>query len=976
MRSRLLGLFALACLLALPAWGQQQAGSISGRVTLQDGTGAPGVRVEATGDVLPKPATTTTSSNGDYRLPSLPPGQYTITFQLEGMQTQSRDLKVLLGINSTVNVVMGADTFSEEISVVGQAGLIDPTSAEIKTAIDNTVIQSLPVGQEYRDLQKLIPGVQITDSVIRGPSAGGSGQDNVYLYDGVNVNLPLFGTLSAEPSSHDVDQVSVVKGGAKAIDFNRSAGFTIDSISKSGTNRYRGEVSYQLQSAGMTGSQKNTTGTTYDQDKDWTVANFGGPILRDRLFFYGSYYRPTVSRNNEANAYGSVPNFDSTRNEYFGRLSWAPTDSILVHGSYRDSDRTDKNDSIGPYEAASAASTSDSTLKITTLEGSWSTTENQYLTFKYTDFKNEGTTQPINEFNFPIALDGSVKLNINDLASQGYFEVPRSIGSDAFKAFIAPFITQYGYLEGGVPTGGGAVGGYFQKDIGNYYRKNYQAGYNWFFGHNVTHDVHVGYQRYEDSEDLQRLSNGWGIITMSDGQLFNGMPVAFQAQLYAQGVSTSSTAALPKIHSEFQSQNIEANDTIRWNDFTFNVGVLASQDKFYGQGVRENSANVSGYELCVTCKYLMHKIDFSDQIQPRLGAVWAYNGSDTVFVNYATYNPAASSLPRAASFARGLTGKRVYAYFDANGNLVGTELVGGSTGKFFQEGIKPRMTEEYVLGTAKKLSSRWTARATFRHRHSFRFWEDTNNNARLFPDAPADIPHTLYIPNLDAYRSDLGFSNTTSYVIARLNNAYTKYYETAIEAEYRGDKMYLKGSYVWSHYYGNFDQDNTNGDPITNDYNSFIGSSNLADGPGRQVWNMKNGNLHGDRPTQIKVYGFYNLPWDANAGALAYYQSGQPWESWDYQVYSFETTSTSSTIRFSEPAGTHRSDAHYQLDLNYTQNFKLPRGIGLQLRADLFNVFDKQTGYAIQPNVHSAGYGQPTAYFAPRRLQLQARITF
>ena len=67
---------------------------------------------------------------------------------------------------------------------------------------------SMPIGQEYRDLLKLIPAVQVTQDTVRGPSAGGSGQDNVYQFDGVNVTLPLFGTLASEPASHDIEQVT------------------------------------------------------------------------------------------------------------------------------------------------------------------------------------------------------------------------------------------------------------------------------------------------------------------------------------------------------------------------------------------------------------------------------------------------------------------------------------------------------------------------------------------------------------------------------------------------------------------------------------------------------------------------------------------------------------------------------------------------------------------------------------------------
>jgi hypothetical protein len=143
--------------------------------------------------------------------------------------------------------------------------------------------------------------VQYTQDTVRGPSAGGSGQDNVYLFDGVNVTLPQYGTLSAEPASHDIAQVTVLKGGAKAVDFNRAGGFAIDSVSKSGTGQYHGELSYQLQTKGMASELTSGAQSRYEQDRDWLNASLGGPILKDRLYFFGSYYRPTKTRSNAAN---------------------------------------------------------------------------------------------------------------------------------------------------------------------------------------------------------------------------------------------------------------------------------------------------------------------------------------------------------------------------------------------------------------------------------------------------------------------------------------------------------------------------------------------------------------------------------------------------------------------------------------------------------------------------------------------------
>ena len=80
---------------------------------------------------------------------------------------------------------------------------------------------------------------------------------------------------------------------------------------------------------------------------------------------------------------------------------------------------------------------------------------------------------------------------------------------------------------------------------------------------------------------------------------------------------------MPLIHSEFVSHSVEINDQIRLANWTFNLGVLASNDVFYGQGLTETSGTVSGFALAPGHKYKMYDIDFKDMIQPRLGATWA-----------------------------------------------------------------------------------------------------------------------------------------------------------------------------------------------------------------------------------------------------------------------------------------------------------------------------------------------------------------
>lgn len=959
--------FLAAALLCLPAIAQQ-TGSISGQVTLEDGSPLPGVSVEATSNVLPQARVAVTSANGSFRMPQLPPGDYELSFSMDGMETKTRQVSVLLDQNSAVNLAMDMTAVAETITVTGEAAIIDPTSAEIKTAIGKKTIDPLPVGQEYRDLVKLIPGVQYTQDTVRGPSAGGSGQDNVYLFDGVNVTLPLFGTLSAEPSSHDIDQIAVVKGGAKALDFNRAGGFTIDSVSKSGTNAFRGEVSYQVQTADMTGDRDNATGSVFEQDKDWSVLSLGGPLWRDHAYFYGSYYRPTITRDNRANNYGEVPDFKSERDEFFGKISFQPIDNLMLHASYRDSDREVTNNGVGASAAASTSVGEEGTLGIAILEGSWIINENSYASFKYTDFENETSGRPDNLLGLPIAI--GQRLDVSALDTQGLFQVPTPIpGQTAYNTFITPLIQRYGFLSNGARTGGGFVGGAQQINDQDFFRESFQTSYNHLFGDEITHELHFGYQWSKDEEDLSRLSNGWGLISVPGGRTsFQGTPVFYEARFEQMSLIAQGGTLVPIIHSEFESQSIELNDTIQWNNWSFNVGVVASNDTYFGQGLRETSGNVSGFSTAPGNKYKMYEIDWEDLIQPRLGATWAYNGKDTAYASYARYNPAVSSLARAASWDRNLRAT-LRAYFREDGTYIGTDPVASSSGKFFDDDLDPRFVDEFLVGTSRQMGA-WTLRGHARYRYAANFWEDTNNDARVRFNPPEGVSRELYVANLADVRREIGGS---SYVIAELDGAFNKYYEASVETEWRGSKAAFRGSYVWSHYYGNFDQDNTTTD---NDAAIFVGSSNLADDAGRQIWDNKYGNLRGDRRHQLKAYGHYELGWQASVGAFAVYQSGQPWEIWDVEVYRSLTTSTSDVNRNGEPAGSRTTDAHYQLDLNYTQNFHFGGRYNVQLRGDLYNVFDKQTGYDIQNQKRLANFQQPKQLFDPRTFQLAVKFQF
>ena len=949
----------------------QQSGGIEGQVLWRSGAAASEIVVTAESDVMPRSRTATTDTEGQYELDKLIPGVYRVSLQASNGASKLLTATVILGRSTVLDIVLGEpkEREVEEIVVIGQRVTVQG-EASISNAIDGDSVHSFPIGTNYRDLMKLAPGVQYTQDSVRGPSAGGNGQDNVYLFDGVDVSLPMFGTLSTEPSSHDIDQVAFERGGVSAVGFNRSGGFTMNSASRSGTNEFRAEIEYVTRPHGLVANSDALPGDAHKASYDWIIVNGGGPLVPSRLLGFSSIFRPSESRRNKATAYGPVKNYSNIRAEYFVKFTYVPTDSVLVNVSYRTSDREENGVSIGQYEADSVSIGGRTEQDVLSLDGSWTTSYGLTIAFQYSDYALSGTEQPDVLLDIQPSLDG--RLDIANLDQMGHLQVPSRIeGSDRFNTAIEPIIRKYGYLdELGNRAGGGAVGAHSRINQQSFFRQ----GLDWTVDHEVSfgdvvHELHFGIRRTEASERLLRLSNGWGRITVPAGVDLadDETPIFYVATVQRMSLRQEDDSVVSPINSYIKSMSLEFNDTIRFKDFELSAGFLASQDTLYGQGLRKTLGTYSGFERAPGEKYRMYTIRWKDMVQPRLGVTWKWNEESTLFVNFARYNPEANSLARAASWDRN-THASLQVLFDESGRIIQHEPLPGSSGKVFQDDLTPRRIDEWIIGARRLLPCGLVLSTHFRRRVGSHFWEDTGNLSRMYDNAPAHIAaEGAYVPDLDDIRTEIGGS---SYVIAELDDAYTNYWEAAVEAEWKGERGYISASYLRSQYTGNFDQDNTSG---SNDANLFIGSSNLADGYGRQLWDKKDGILRGDRPHILKIFGYLNLPWNATAGMYSFYQSGQPWEAWDAVAYDLPSY-FSSTIRYAEKAGSKRSPSHWQFDLSYTHRFRLMQFINPRLRIEIFNLFDRQTGYNVDPYVHSATYGQARSHFSSRRVQIS--LTF
>ena len=951
----------------------QQTGRIEGTVALRGAGSAAGIAVSADADVMPRARTTASDSQGRFELPKLAPGIYGVTFTTASGAARTIATKVLLDQTTVLAVELDAphESAIEELVVVAQSVALRGRAA-LANALDGDLVGSVPLGRDYRDLVNLAPGVQYTEDAVRGPSAGGSGQDNVYRFDGVDVSLPMFGTLSAEPSTHDIEQVTFERGGVAAIGFNRSGGFTMDSTAKSGTDEFAARIEFTAAPKSLVAESASAeeSAATHQTDANWTTIAVGGPLVPTQLFAYGSYYRPAETRANKATAYGPAKDYSNIREEYYAKLSYAPVDAALLNASYRTSRRDENGVSVGPYEADSVSLGGRAEQDIVSIEGSWLTAEGPVLSFRLSDYALRGFELPDVLLGVQPSLVGG--LDVRNLDQMGYLKVPARVpGADAFNAAVESLVQRHGYLDAsGRRIGGGAVGAHPQIGEQAFTRRALDIALDQEIRWGPTsHDLHLGVRRAAARERLRRASNGWGSIDVAGGIDFaaDGTPIFYVATVQQMSLRQADGTVVAPIDSATESTSLEANDSIRFGAFTLNVGVLLSEDVLYGQGLRRAPGTYSGFALAPGEKYKMYTIHWQDMVQPRLGATWMWNDETQLFVNFARYNPAVNSLARAASWDRN-TRASLRVLFDEAGRVIEHQPLPGSSGKVFQDALTPRQIDEWMIGAARALTPALALRAHLRWRAGSHFWEDTWNQSRSYATAPAHIAAKgAYVSDLEAIRAEIGGS---SYVVAALDDAYTKHWEAALELEWRGERGYLNASYVRSRYTGNFDQDNTS---AVNDANRFVGSSNLADGYGRQLWDLKDGVLRGDRPHLLKAFGHLDLPWQATAGVYAVYQSGQPWEAWDALAYGLPAY-FSSTVRYAERAGSRRSPSHWQLDLSYTQRFGLAHGVAAKLRVDLFNLFDRQTGYNMNPYARDPTFGRPRDHFDARRVQVSIRV--
>jgi hypothetical protein len=337
----------LGCSLLFPALAQAQA-TLAGVV--RDNTGAvlPGVTVEVTSSALiEKARTTVTDGTGQYRITELPPGTYTLTFTLSGFNVFKRDGVEVRGSGVIpINAEMRVGALQETIIVTGESPLVDTQTTRRETVITSETLATLPVTRSYGTLLAAIPGI-VTDNASRGAMTdpfmtfftanGGRGNEGRMMIDGMPVAASFSGggvsTFIYDVANATEMQV-LVSGG---LGESESGGPTVNLVPPSGGNTFRGQGFYstagewsrsnnideRLESIGII----RPAGLIKNFDISGTL---GGPIKRDRLWFFGNL-RNVGQTTNVEGAFGNLNAGDPSK------WTWARDERIQTrNASVRD----------------------------------------------------------------------------------------------------------------------------------------------------------------------------------------------------------------------------------------------------------------------------------------------------------------------------------------------------------------------------------------------------------------------------------------------------------------------------------------------------------------------------------------------------------------------------------------------------------------------------------------------------------------
>jgi hypothetical protein len=290
---RFLVIPALVASLAAAAGAQTTTSTIEGTVTDSSGAVIPGAEVTVRGDTIAAERRATTDARGVYRLTALPAGTYTITVTAASLAPSGATLEVPLNRVVTFDVTLQVGGLQETITVSTPA--LDPSTSATVTTVTPREITELPVnGRNYLDLLQLVPGVTINRQVDpnsdrSNPVLGERSGNNNFLIDGQSNKDTVNGGPAQQFNQETIAEFQVLTSGYKA-EFGQASGAIVNVVTKSGSNLFNGVGStfFRDDALDTSNSLDETRTEPLPLRRYDSSLALGGPLVRDRVFFFGS----------------------------------------------------------------------------------------------------------------------------------------------------------------------------------------------------------------------------------------------------------------------------------------------------------------------------------------------------------------------------------------------------------------------------------------------------------------------------------------------------------------------------------------------------------------------------------------------------------------------------------------------------------------------------------------------------------------
>src|SRR5438132_1365260 len=289
--------------IAIFIMGQLTTGRITGTVTDQSGAAVPGATVTLKNTDTGVSRTTLSQENGKYEALSLPAGSYEISASLSGFQTVvHKGIGLAVGQNNVVDFALQVGQVSDSVTVTGDTTQIETTTATVSNLVDEKKVNDLPLnGRDLTQLSFLQPGV------IKSPAgagafsglgdklsvAGSRGNQNIYLLDGVS-NSDLSGNAQSASGqlagAETIKEFQVITNNYSA-EYRSQAGAIVSAVTKSGTNTFHGSLYEFLRNDALDAAkwEENKGGGKSPFHRNQFGGSLGGPVIKDKTFFFGSY---------------------------------------------------------------------------------------------------------------------------------------------------------------------------------------------------------------------------------------------------------------------------------------------------------------------------------------------------------------------------------------------------------------------------------------------------------------------------------------------------------------------------------------------------------------------------------------------------------------------------------------------------------------------------------------------------------------